>query len=256
MCVLTGHNCDLEIDTRGIHFYSFIMAFLTTEIRKRSSFSSVLALTLVLAATPAFAGPASGDPVPLGTVLEVKSAQTGPESNSAGATIYDGDRLETKGAGTLRVRLHESQMYLHPGTLTEVHSISNGFSAALMRGAVVVSSPQGQTFQLLSDGATIRPAGSEAAVAQVTWVSPTELQLSSYRGAIQVSLEGDTRTIDAGSSYRMLIEPDDPGPQGNGGSGSGPVAGGRNKMILILIPVVAAVVGVLIWRALESPAAP
>lgn len=233
------------------------MPFLTTEIRKHSSLTSILALAAALAAAPALAAPASGDPVALGTVLEVKSAQTGAEANSAGATIYDGDRLETKGTGTLRVRLDKSQMYLHPGTLTEVHSISNGFSAALVRGAVMVSSPQGQTFQVLSDGATIRPAGSQAAIAQVTWVNANELLLSSYRGAIQVSLDGDTQTIEAGNSYRMLIEPDDPGPQGNGGhSGGGPVATGRNKIVLILIPVVAAVVGVLVWRALESPAAP
>lgn len=226
--------------------------------RTRSCWLSIAILGLVPIASPALASPPHPLSAPIGTILEVKGAQTGQALTTAGATIYDGDHLQTEASSTLRVLLGESQMVLRPGTLTEVRGISNGFSAALTHGSVIVSSREARTFQVLADGAVIRPAGTEATVAQVTWVSPTELLLSSSRGTIEVSYESETKTIEAGSTYRMLIEPDDPGPQGSGGSGGPPTATGHhsNKVIYIVAGSVAAVVGVVVWRALVSPAAP
>jgi len=225
-------------------------------LRLHSRWVSIGILGLTAVAGPALASPPGPLSAPIGTVLEVKGAQTGQALTSGGATIYDGDRLQTEASSTLRVMLGDSQMVLRPGTLTEVRGISNGFSATLAHGSVIVSSREARTFQVLADGAVIRPAGGEATLAQVTWVSPTELLLSSSRGAIEVSYESETKTIEAGSSYRMLIEPNDPGPQGNGGGP--PSAGGHhsNKVVYIVAGSVAAVVGVVVWRALVSPAAP
>lgn len=226
-------------------------------LRLHSCWISIGILSLMAAAGPALASPPNPLSAPIGTVLEVKGAQTGQALTSGGATIYDGDRLQTQESSTLRVMLGDSQMVLRPGTLTEVRGISNGFSATLTHGSVIVSSREARTFQVLADGAVIRPAGAEATLAQVTWVSPTELLLSSSRGAIEVSYESETKMIEAGSTYRMLIEPNDPGPQGTGGGGP-PTAGGHhsNKVVYIVAGSVAAVVGVVVWRALVSPAAP
>src|ERR1700687_4581380 len=118
--------------------------------------------------------PANPASAPLGFVLQAERAHAGADLISGGATIYDGDRLETQEDGTLRARLAKSQMYLRPSTLAEVHGLSNGYSASLFRGTVIASSPEGQTFQLLANGATIRPVGSQATVAQGTWVTPNE----------------------------------------------------------------------------------
>jgi len=144
--------------------------------------------------------------VAIGVVLQVTASETGPELDSAGATVYDGDRLETEGTTTIRAILRGLQLYLHPGTVTEVRGIPNGFSATLLRGSAIVSSRQAQAFELQSDDVIIRPANDEPTIAQVTWVSPNELILSSHRGAIQVSLGGNTRLVEAGSSYHVLIE--------------------------------------------------
>ena len=145
-------------------------------------------------------------------------------------------------------------MYLRPSTTAEVHGLSNGYSASLLRGTVVASSPQGQTFQLLANGATIRPVGTQATVARVTWVNANELLVSSNVGAIQVSLEGDAdvKTIEAGNSYRMEIQPEGPGPQGSGG-GRGPTHGGRSHAIYFWIAAVGVATGIGVWRALVSP---
>jgi len=142
-------------------------------------------------------------------------------------------------------------MLLRSNTTTQVHSIPNGFSADLLGGSVVVSSLEGQTFQLLADGVTIRPAGSQGSVGQITRVNDKELLLSSSRGGLEVRMGAEVKTIEAGSSYRMEVEPEDsgPGPQG------GPLHTGRSHRLLfyILVGGVAAATGILVWRALESP---
>lgn len=233
------------------------MAPTNSFLRTRHCWLSIAILSLIPIAGPAVASPPNPPSAPIGTVLEAKGAQTGLALATAGATIYDGDHLQTEPSSTLRVLLGESQMVLRPGTLTEVRGISNGFSATLTRGSVVVSSHEARTFQVLADGAVIRPAGAAATVAQVTWVSPTELLLSSSRGTIQVTYDNETQTIEAGNTYRMLIQPDDPGPQGTGGNGPAATAGHHsNKVTYIIVGAAAAVVGIVVWRALVSPAAP
>jgi hypothetical protein len=213
-----------------------------------------LVLSVALIGIPAMAMPASPASVPLGLVLQADRAHVGADITSGGATIYDGDRLETQGDGTMRARLGGSQMYLRASTAAEVHGLSNGFSANLVRGTVVVSSPEGQTFQLLANGATIRPVGTQATVAQVTLVNSKELLLTSNRGAIEVSMGDEVKTIEAGSSYRMEVQPDDQGAQGSG-SGTGPQHTGRSRRLafFLLGGAIAVGTGVAVWRALESP---
>jgi hypothetical protein len=221
--------------------------------------SLILALCAALVGIRAMAMPGNPASAPLGVVLQAERARAGVEITSEGATIYEGDRLETLEDGNLRARLGGSQMYLRPSTSTQVHGLSNGFSASLLRGTVVAFSPEGQTFRLLANGATIRPAGTQATVAQVTCVNPNELLLTSTRGAIEVSLGEEVKTIEAGSSYRMEIQDDvDQGPQGQQGSGRGPAHTGRRRRALFFLigGAIAAGTGIGIWRALESPSEP
>jgi len=198
---------------------------------------------------PATGVPANPASIPLGSVLDAERLHLGVDA-SGGATIYDGDRLETEEDGILRVRLGKSQMDLRPSTTVEVHRLPNGYVASLFRGTVIASSPPGQTFQLLANGATIRPAGTQATAARVTWVNSNELVLTSSLGAIQVLYDGDVRTIDAGSSVRMEIQTeasDPPGPTWQ------PSHKGVKYFLIVAAPVGTAIG---IWRALESPSRP
>ena len=65
----------------------------------------------------------------------------------------------------------------------------------------------------------------------------------------------EVKTVEAGSSYRMEVETEDSGP-GPQGQGQAPHPTARNRFIFFLIPTVAAVTGIIIWRALVSPTAP
>lgn len=206
-------------------------------------------LITALVGMPVLAAPTSPASAPLGVILQADNAQVGADI-SAGATIYDGDRLATTD-GTLRARLGGPQLLLHMNTSALVHGLPNGFSADLAAGTVVVSSSQGQSFELLADGATIRPAGTKGAVGQITRVSPTELLLSSSRGGLEVTYGDEVKTIEAGGSYRMEIEPEDAGP----GPDGGPLHTGRRRRAAYyaIAGGVGLLTGLLVWRALMSP---
>lgn len=206
---------------------------------------------LMLLEAPGRAAPASTPSVPLGIVLAAQNAHAGVDATYSGATIYDGDRLATLADGTMRVRLGTGQIFLHQNTATRVHSIANGFSADLDDGTVSVSSLEGQTFQLFADGATIRPASALPTTAQITRISPTELTLISTRGALQITMGDEVKTVEAGGSYKMEVESEDADPQRQT-----PFPTARNHFIIVAIVAVSVATGLVIWRALVSPTKP
>jgi hypothetical protein len=205
----------------------------------------------MLLEAPVMAAPPGTPSAPLGTVLAAENVHAGVDAIYSGATIYDGDRLVTQDIGTMRVRLGTGQMFLHQNTSTQVHAIPNGFSADLDVGTVSISSAEGQTFQLLADGATIRPATSNPTTAQIAKISPTELILTTTRGALQITMGDEVKTVEAGGSYKMEVESEDPGQKRQV-----PVAAARNHFIIIAIAALGVATGLIIWRALVSPSSP
>src|SRR5262249_9004015 len=156
--------------------------------------------------------------------------------------VYDGDRLQSPQGGSLRVQFGAQQLVLRKDTAAQVHAIPNGFSANLNGGSIVASSAAGQTFEIYADGATIAPANSEPASAQITMLNAKQLVLTGNRGVLKVTMGEEVKTLEAGSSYRLEVAEDaDPGAQPQAPS---PTA--RNHFLWILIPAVAAVTGVVI----------
>ena len=220
----------------------------------RKQFSAVLITMLsgVLISAPVMAAPASSPSAPLGVVLASENANVGAGVTTSGATIYDGDHLRTPENSTLRVKLGSGQLVLRQNTIADVHSFPNGFSANLNAGSVIVSSAEGQTFQLLADGAVIRPANAQATTGQISMINSNEMILTATRGTLEVVMGDEVKTLEAGNSYRMEVESEDPPamPQ----QSTRPTA--RNHFLWIAVPAVAAVTGVVIWRALVSPTTP
>lgn len=221
----------------------------------RTLFSGVLtvALSLVMIEAPVMAAPASSPAAPLGVVVASENTNYGAGVTTSGATIYDGDRLQTAPNATLRVRLGADQLVLRQSTIADVHALANGFSANLGAGTVSVSSPEGQTFQVIADGATVRPANGQATSGQIAMISPTELVLTSTRGTLEVAMGDEVKTVEAGSSYRLEVTSEDSSSAANP---QAPHPTARNHFLWIAIPVVAAVTGVVVWRALVSPTTP
>lgn len=221
----------------------------------RTLFSAFLiaTLSLVLIEAPVMAAPASSPSAPLGVVVSAENANVGAGVTTSGATIYDGDHLQTAANSSLRVRVGTGQLVLRQNSMVDLHSFPNGFTANLGAGTVVVSSTEGRTFQVIADGATVRPANSQPTSGQVNMISATEAVITSTRGTLEVSMGDEVKTVEPGASYRMEVVSSDSDPGPNPQS---PHPTARNRFLWILIPAVAVVTGIVIWRALESPTAP
>jgi hypothetical protein len=220
----------------------------------------VFGLTLAALAfeAPAPASPASSPMAPLGMVMSAADARSGVDVVTSGATIYDGDQLATRDEGAMMLRIGAGRLFLHKATSVQVHALSNGFSANLDQGTVSMSSEEGRTFELLTDGLTIRPVGLHSSSAQIERVSATEVVLISTRGDLQVSLGDEVETVRAGNSYKVEIDPLAAEAASAAGEPQGPVFTGRRRkgFYIVLISAIAAVTAVLIWRAVLSPTQP
>ena len=207
-------------------------------------------MTLIFA-VPAPAAPASSPAAPLGMVMSAENARSGVDSVNSGTTIYDGDHLATQDDGSILLRIGAGKLFLQKATSVQVHALSNGFSANLDAGTVSISSEEGRTFVLLADGLTIRPAGLHPTAAQIQRVSATEVVLISTRGDLQVSLGDEVETVTAGNSYKVELAPS----TAEADPAQGPIYTGRRRkgFYIVLISAIAAVTGVLIWRAVMSP---
>jgi len=209
-------------------------------------------LSAALIQAPVMAAPAASPLAPIGVVVSAENNQVGVDIANSGATIYEGDHLRTPGNGTLRARFGAEQMLLAANTDAEVHALRSGFSARLAQGSVVVSSTEGQTFEVWADGARIRPANGEPATSQVTVVTPKELLLTVTRGALWVNLGSTLRTVEAGNTYNLDVTSADPGPAPAPQPQTSPT-GKTPPLIPIIIGGTLVVTGILIWRALITP---
>ncbi len=207
---------------------------------------TALLLCMALTFSTAIAAPSAS----MGVVLQEDHASLGSVPITNGSAIFDGDNLLTEGSGYLRARLGQSQIYMLPGSSILVHRISNGFSASMGSGTIVLSSAAGERFQVLANGAMIQPAADKPTLAQVTYISENELLVSSRHGDLLVSMGDESQTVKDGTSYRMMINPGNgPGPQGN-------ITSGKNKFYLVLIVLAAAGAGVATYLALETDVVP
>jgi hypothetical protein len=215
-------------------------------------FSRILSAFLIfgLIELPANAAPVTA---PLGVVVVAQQAHVGTSKAVSGSTVFQGERLATGEAGQLQVRFGGTQARLLPGSLAVVGQTGQGVNADLLSGSVSLASAAGDTFSLSANRAVVRPAASQAVVAQVTRVSPDELLLSSSKGALEVTYEGEVTTLQAGSSYRMLL---DPGAEPQRPAGTMPAGRSRRRAIFILLGVGAAATGIAIAAVSGSNSTP
>jgi hypothetical protein len=221
-------------------------------MRAGSVWATVLALLMWW--TPAGAVPAAtgARSAPIGSITQATHSKGAVDPASEGTTIYDGDALSTAADATLLARLGGPQMFLNANSAVVVHSIANGFAANLSSGTVTANAGRGQTFQLLADGFTVQPLDAPPAIARMTLLNATQIELTSERGTLKVSMGDQTDTVEAGTSYRLEVETEaDPGPAQNG-----PAPAGRNRFKKIAIIILIGATGIAVWRALVSPDKP
>lgn len=206
----------------------------------------IAVLTVSLAVAPVFASPSRS----LGVLTQANRAHVGSGDAVSGAAVFDGDRLSTESAGSLRARLGEAQLYLLAQSALAVHQTAGGVATTLHRGTAVFSSASGDGFELRASEARIRPRSAQPAYAQVTLAGPYELLLTCQRGQLEVQIGEEVHMVPEATSYRVFIEPAAQGPQGSGGP---PVASARSRFVLIALILIAAGTAVGVYLATLSP---
>ena len=222
-------------------------------MRIKSKLFAVLGVAVL--AIPAAAAP--GPSPSMGVILQADNADLGGSSAIAGAAIFNGDTLATESTGELRARFGPSQIYLLPNSMVSVNKTAAGFSANLTGGTVLVSSGEGEGFQVLADGAVIQPNSNRKTVAQISWVSSTELLLTSREGDLEVTMGDETKTVAAGTSERMMITPaSQPAASSSSPTPAQPVVfAGQNRFYFVAVLVILTGTIVGVSRAFISAAA-
>ena len=213
-------------------------------------------LQVALAAIAAAGVAAPPLQAPLGAIVQAVRGNGSVDTAGTGSTIYAGDRLNAEGDEKVWARLGKLLLCIEPGTVVDLGGVPDDPSANLVNGAVDISARENQTFQLLADGITIRPLGAGGSVARVTLVNAHELEVTSERGGIQLSIGEKIQTIPQGETYRVVIEPENPEPRAPAAPGKGALPAGKNDFMKYLIGGGAIATGIGIWRAFVSPCTP
>jgi hypothetical protein len=220
-------------------------------------------LSLALLSTPLWGGPVPA----LGVVLLADQAQLSAAGAVTGATIFDGDKLSTDVKGSLRARAGLAQLQLLGNSAATLNQTPTGVRATLTRGTLAAAAPNAGALEMRASEALIRLHGDGAMQAQVTLVSAKEVLVSAQRGALEITVGGQTEIVPEATSYRVIIDPPlalsanananakaTPRPQGPRGGGARKA--GRSRFILVALAVTAAATILAVDESLESPAHP
>jgi len=210
--------------------------------------------------------PTYGSPAPaIGTVTAASGAHIGATAASVGSTVFAGDHLSTEKLGSIQLRAGAARLLLSGASSAALAQNQGSAAATLLSGTAVFSTANAKAFVLHAAVADIRPKTDEPTVAQVTYVSEKELRVRSNRGALAITVDGETQYVAEGMAYRVILDPDsyyasDPaaqGPQGVGSEGrKEPRKAGRSRFLLIAIIITSVATGVALYEALQSPDGP
>jgi hypothetical protein len=162
----------------------------------------VALLTVGLLDLPAMAA----NEKPLGMVTQAQEARLDSQTAVTGTNVFAGDALETSVGGVLRLKLGSSQLYLLSSSAATLAQDSDPVHATVMRGTVGFSSSAPNLLELEIPEGILRSADGQPAHGQVTIVSPQEVVISAYQGALILDNDGELHTIPAGKSYRVTMD--------------------------------------------------
>jgi hypothetical protein len=207
--------------------------------------------------SPVYGATVSG----LGTVVYAEHANVGLATASVGSTVFGGDRLITAASGSLQVRARAARFLLSSASTAILLQEETSPAAILTSGSATFSTANANAFALHVFTAVVRPNSNEPTIGQVTVVSRNEMLVKSTRGALACTVDGETRVIPEGETYRVVMTPEGGAPaaasaQGPKGSGGRPLKAGRSKAIYYIAAGTAIVTIFALHESLESPDRP
>lgn len=161
-------------------------------------------LSLTFVAMPAWS--ASG--TTFGTVLLAQRAHVGMAPASAGTTVFSGDKLSTEPFGNIQIRAGAARLMLRESSSAMISELNGTPSAILLGGTAVFSTALANAFALRAVTAEIRPQNDGPTIAQVSIVNTKELIVRSTRGALTITVDGETQVVQEATAYRVILDPE------------------------------------------------
>ena len=201
----------------------------------------------------------------LGTIVTAEHARVGDSAAEVGTTVFSGDKLATDQQGSLQVRAGAARLLLQSQSAVTVDDAAGAPSARLLLGTATFSTGNSRAFTLYASRAAIRAQSDAPTIGQVTYLNEKELLVTSKRGPLTITVDGETQLIDEGASYHVVLEPPPAMAQGPEGAGSGkkdkgmngpPLRAGRSYFLVGAVGVTALITAIGIHEALESPNRP
>jgi hypothetical protein len=188
---------------------------------------------------------------PLGMVIQAKGAHLGNAEAVLGADVFSGDALDTDIGGNLRLRVGTGQLYILSSSAAALARQASMVRATITRGTIGFSSLKAGDFELETPIATLRPANGESVFGQVTIKGPEDIVVSVYRGSVIVDRNGEDRTVAAGTSYDVSLEP---ASETSGPPREGVTPGYFNRKLVYRAIVVGtvAVISYFLWREITE----
>lgn len=206
-----------------------------------------IALACLLAGVPL-----PGQTSALGVVTQSFGGYLGTAAATAGATIYDGDRLGTDEKGALSLRAGTVQLTLSTATTVVVNHDESGLTPTLERGSVGFRAESGG-LRLSAADVRVRPQSSAPTLGQMTLETCAVLVTSRVQ-ALEVTAGTETKIVEEGKSYRVLLLGGSCAANYN--SHRPPLASGRNRFLVVALIVTGGAMIPILHEALESPDRP
>ncbi|GAC1661965.1 MAG: hypothetical protein NVS9B4_14950 [Candidatus Acidiferrum sp.] len=189
---------------------------------------------------------------PLGVVTSASRAHTNSAEVTTGATLYEGDRLQTEAQGSLGLSSPNGQLNLSENSIVLIRHSGSALSPNLEKGTVEFSTKAATSLEVQADDVRVRAAEqagpSGQTVGRVT-LRECDITITSVRESLVATVGGETKTIESGKTYRVQRDL----ACGAVRSGRAPLSPGHSHFELLAIIATATITVLAIRKALESP---
>lgn len=214
------------------------------------SYRGVLACLAIVAL---LAAPASAAPRAVGVVLHADKARIGNGEALSGATVFSNDALSTTPEGSLRIRLSTAQLYLQPSTAVAMDEAQGWHVANLRQGGIGFSTTGDERVVVRTHDVQIYPATTQPTHAEVAFVRPNELLVTSLKGSLEVMVGSEVHPVAEATAYRVLLEQE---PQEIEGVGKEAARRARVIQVATGVTIAAAIITLILLKNAISPSIP
>ena len=190
----------------------------------------------------------------LGQVTQSSGAKLNSGALSVGTTVFDGDRLETVAKGALGFRSGSIQLFLPENSILLMGHDESGLTPTLQRGSVTFRAEGSAGIRLGAGDIRVRPRSSTATAGQIT-LEQCAVVVTSRTQTLEVTAGKETKLVEEGKSYRVLMQDSCSAPRNNASNANRPIMAAHSRFIALPVGV-----GILAWigidEALESPDRP